>query len=150
MNKFHYEKINTHTKGFNELLAWGIRNPTLRKISAALKNYAQPGWHTFGCSLNGDLIGLIGIELCPPIMVVKTLSVLPTFRLHGIATKLLEVSESHLLPSKVFAEVDEYSLNFFQKRKFKCSPFKVRKGRTSFLCERDGLSLVIPSCAVSD
>jgi amino-acid N-acetyltransferase len=76
--------------------------PSIEEVVCLLDKCALPVadvsywslFHFFGVRVGGTLVAVVGLELCPPFALLRSLAVAPAFRGRGIARELVAFAES--------------------------------------------------------
>ncbi|HXF90770.1 MAG TPA: GNAT family N-acetyltransferase [Candidatus Nitrosotenuis sp.] len=124
-----YDLITPDHPELLTVIAPSIGNPTQEKIQRILKEYKISSWQLMGCSINEQLVAVIGLDLSPPNAIIKHISVLPEYRGLGIGKQLIHYALDYFCLSTLSAETDEDAVNFYQTLGFSCQPFNGKYGK---------------------
>ncbi|MGM0877974.1 MAG: GNAT family N-acetyltransferase [Bacillota bacterium] len=125
----------TISKSIKELLSFATSED---KIEQEYRKYIQSqNRKLYAVDFEGEIVGCIGIELISPNKCeIKHISVSPTERGNGIASKMIKyVCEKHSL-TFVIAETDKDAVEFYRSYGFEITSLGEKyPGVERFLCE---------------
>jgi GNAT superfamily N-acetyltransferase len=120
-SKYSLQKIATTHPDLPAVIATSIGLPTDEKTQQVLDAYRAENHSLMGCFVEGNLIGVIGVEQSETQVKIEHLSVVAKFQSRGVGKMLVESLMA--IAKVIFAETDDESVGFYRALGFDCQPF---------------------------